>query len=492
MRLVGDHATKSQIETHLEDVIHSLEESDILYIFFAGHGFSHNARNYITCRDTNKDNLARTSIQVDAFFDWFKSSWGKRLVVFLDCCESGILADSSYRSIFSNLTERELNDFFTESEHRFCFAACKPGQKSYHSDALKHGIWSYHLIQALRGDTAALHDGLLTSNSLQNYLKVKVPETVRTHLTGTKFQTPWAYGSLDGEFLVADLRPILEAKKVELPPSVQQLASVELLGSDSDSVRSLSGFKKSTHTVPTEVNEYTIAFVIRISESEFEEKLKSYAAKVKQAYRFARKDLKITEGDGGATISCPYFDLSISRSLNEDKPSELLTEIRVHNIREPNRLLEQEFETIFDKQFDTIEMSVSNRVNVTDLIDKIEEIDNPSLTVEYNDLDLSYCTVNVADSDGHFEVSRSLIRFVHKAWPSPKALVQALFSAHQEIARIDANRSIVPMMGMTMKPDSPRSLKSAGTEVGTPPSGSNPKIVQKASGTSAQKAKPPL
>lgn len=444
--LLGDRATKALVESQLEAIIDGLQEEDVLYVFFAGHGFSKNGQNYVTCRDTNLDALERTSIKVDTFFEWFKSSLGRRLVLFLDCCESGVLADSKYRGIYADLTENELRDFFSNSEHRVCFAACKPNQKSYPSAKFGHGIWTYHVIQALRGNPAALQDGLLTSSSLQNYLKIVVPETVRTHLTGVKQQNPWMYGSSDGDFLVADLRKIVGAKP-PIDPSVEQLAAVELYGTYSEPVRNLSGFQTRRHTVPSEVNEFTQAFAVRISEEEFEERLNQTIADLKKAYKFTRKDVTVTEGDGGATIVCPYFDVSLSRRLDESDPSDLLTEIRVLNIRDPQKLMENEFTQVFGDSFDAIEVTVPRAIKIAELVDYIEGLGNQAIILKYNDRSLDWCTIRTEGTMGYFSVSHRTVTFVGNSCDSTEALIQQLFAAQRRLAELDPSLRVALTIG---------------------------------------------
>jgi hypothetical protein len=43
--------------------VKALTKRDYLYIFYAGHGFSKNGHNYITCYDTDPDDLEDTSIK---------------------------------------------------------------------------------------------------------------------------------------------------------------------------------------------------------------------------------------------------------------------------------------------------------------------------------------------------------------------------------------------------------------------------------------------
>ncbi len=160
--LVDVSATKATIESRVRKILVGLTEKDTLYVYYAGHGFAKNAKNFITCVDTSLDDLELTSIAVEWLFAEFKRSTCKRIVLFLDSCESGMLADTSIRGIFTDLTEDELRQFFELAEHSVCFAACKPGQRSYPADKYKHGVWTYHLIESLNANAQAHSNRIVT------------------------------------------------------------------------------------------------------------------------------------------------------------------------------------------------------------------------------------------------------------------------------------------------------------------------------------------
>ena len=51
------------------------------------------------------------------------------------------------------MTDEEFKDFFKDSEYHIAFASCQIDQYSYSSNILKHGIWSYYIIEALKGES---------------------------------------------------------------------------------------------------------------------------------------------------------------------------------------------------------------------------------------------------------------------------------------------------------------------------------------------------
>ena len=165
------------------------------------------------------------------------------------------------------MNQNELRDFFRDSEYYACFTSCKTTEKSYPSAAYGHGIWTYHLLQALQAkDAEAIErNNFITSSSLQNYLARQVPLSVRKSRSVISTQTPVLYGSMSKDFIVADVGPLLVARRAAAVADLPTLKRVAFCFERSLRVSSLSGFKK-WHRVPDAVNGTTTAFLHSISD----------------------------------------------------------------------------------------------------------------------------------------------------------------------------------------------------------------------------------
>jgi hypothetical protein len=170
--LLSSRATKTTINSQVRQHLKALTATDELYLFYAGHGFSKNGHNFITCHDTDIDDLEDTSINLKELLDTCGKSACKRIAVFLDSCESGITDLPEVRGIYATMSATELEEFFQAAEYRTCFASCKTSESSYSSDKLKHGVWTHHVIEALEGNARPALEGhrYVTAGSLQNYL----------------------------------------------------------------------------------------------------------------------------------------------------------------------------------------------------------------------------------------------------------------------------------------------------------------------------------
>jgi uncharacterized caspase-like protein len=88
--LLSASATKTTIESKLRTFMTTVSESDQLFFFYAGHGFAVNSSNFITCYDTQPEDLSNTSISLQDLFTKLRASKCRRIIIFLDSCHSGL------------------------------------------------------------------------------------------------------------------------------------------------------------------------------------------------------------------------------------------------------------------------------------------------------------------------------------------------------------------------------------------------------------------
>jgi Caspase domain len=204
-------ATKSVFENDLPYLIRQLAPGDRFIFFYAGHGFFANGTNRLTTWDTHPGNLAGTTVSLEGvLLKPLKDQQGADSLVFMDACAADLKTSLvQARDIVSDLTPSEFEALVRSTDHSAAFFACSPNQKAYPSDALQHGIWTYHLIQALQGDAegALDRDRWITGDSLKNYLAVAVPAYVRENTTIQAEQRPYAILSSNGPFGIHQAPP---------------------------------------------------------------------------------------------------------------------------------------------------------------------------------------------------------------------------------------------------------------------------------------------
>ncbi len=427
--LIDNAATKAVIESKLHSWISRLASDDVLYFYCVGRGFTEQGRNYIACHDTVVSDLTGTSLSLEWLCGQFQESACQKIALFLDTREDVPLAPTRGKTRETELVESPFFEFFQESEQRLCFAACQLGQSSRSHGSLKHGIWASHLLQALNGDAPLSLDksNRLTAASLHNFLKSEVPRSVRNLFTGTQVQTPAVYGTISSDFLIANLDPILTARRGTLDSSEQQLRSVRLFHEQKMPVKSLSGFCKGNF-IPDRINDAAESFLAKIAEKEVEEDIDQVHDGLKSVFKFKRRDTKATVDGSSGSIVTPYFDYEVTVSLNPDKPSEALFRRQVTSIRQPEMVFCEEFDEVFQGKFDRLEFGAQRTLNIEQLVDQIESLESDEIDVSYNK-EVTRCSIHITGSQVQIEVTADHFCLTQSARQSPKALIQSFFDA---------------------------------------------------------------
>jgi hypothetical protein len=213
-------ATRSALENDLPYTIRQLSPGDRFIFFYAGHGFYANGTNRLTTWDTHPSNLAGTTASLEeVLLKPLKEQQGIKSLVFIDACAADLKTSvEPARDVVSDLTPTKFEALVQSTDHAAAFFACSPNEKAYPSDALMHGIWTYHLIQALQGDAegALDRDRFITGESLKNYLTVAVPAYIRANTKIQATQRPYAILSSNGPFSIRRVPPSDGAKPAAL------------------------------------------------------------------------------------------------------------------------------------------------------------------------------------------------------------------------------------------------------------------------------------
>jgi hypothetical protein len=123
--------------------------------------------------------------------------------VFIDACATTFgEAHTLGRNVLVGMQSEEFAEFVQSTEYRAAFFSCSPAQQSYSWPGLQHGIWTYHLLRAFRGqdERAFERDRCITGNSLQNYLSVSVPAFITKETDIQASQRPYAELAANGAF----------------------------------------------------------------------------------------------------------------------------------------------------------------------------------------------------------------------------------------------------------------------------------------------------
>ena len=102
-------------------------------------------------------------------------------------------------SIHANLSEK-FYERISKGKGRVILSSCSANEVSKEDDDLKHGIFSYHLLRGLKGETDHDTDGIITLSELFSFLSRKVPDA-----TGQD-QHPVRKGESEGELVIGRIK----------------------------------------------------------------------------------------------------------------------------------------------------------------------------------------------------------------------------------------------------------------------------------------------
>ncbi len=184
-----------------------LKPSDNFWFFFAGHGRRERERDYLMPSDADPGNVAETAIPVSLVGERLRRCGAENVILLLDACRNEGARDGE--GVGSEVHPGVV-----------AISSCSPAERSYEIDELKHGAFTYGLIEGLRLEGEA---NCATVERLDRYLRFRVPELCRQYRKPR--QTPYTQAEpIDRLHLVlvsrraslADLAPLrLDAMQAE-------------------------------------------------------------------------------------------------------------------------------------------------------------------------------------------------------------------------------------------------------------------------------------
>lgn len=433
--LLDEKATLSTVRYRLRKLCEALQPEDVLYVFYAGHGVALDGRNYLTCHDTRIDDLTETGLAVQDIFAQLQTSRCEHVVVFLDACHVGVSMDPSARSLLTELSQEDLLSVFKDSRYCVGFASCGSTEQSYSLKDIEHGIWTYHILQALNGNAPqAIFDGrYVTANSLQTYLAAAVPRMVRERLQSLRSQRPERFGRFSSDFHLVDLASLLahresaraqDEAKERAAAATRQFGRVVLSRAITQKVSALSGFdKKKGHFVPTAATDREHGFIARVAQQELNEDLENKYQGLREHFGYKKADLSTAVEGNDGHIRTPDFDYNVSVLVDADDPSRVIWRREISEVRSSDVVLSSNFDVVFGS-FNRIEIVAPDGIEIDALIDRIEA-DTPAGWTLRDDREATYCEIHIDGIEPFIRLEPGTWYIVHPRPASTRVLLES-------------------------------------------------------------------
>lgn len=191
---VKEVPTLANIHVSLQNMVTGAQAADTILFYFSGHGIlGQNNNAYLCLQDTQINDLETTALSVSEVLNLLATCPAKNQLIWLDACHSGGMSLSSKtrnneNGKFDNINNTNPNSIINQNTENFtpqlvnvlqqraatsqgfyALLSCDNYQQSWEFNELGHGVFTYYLMQGLRG-AAANSQGLITADRLYRYV----------------------------------------------------------------------------------------------------------------------------------------------------------------------------------------------------------------------------------------------------------------------------------------------------------------------------------
>jgi uncharacterized caspase-like protein len=194
---------RSILGTHLK---RKAGKDDMVMIFFAGHGAAEKdalspdgdgLEKYILPYDADLKDLYASALPMSEISKIFSRIYSERILFIVDACYSGA---SGGRTISISGMRANISDGFMDrissGKGRVIITASGANEVSTEKDDLKHGVFTYFLLEGLKGAADFDNDGIITVDEAYNYVSINVP------MATNQAQHPVKKGSVEGQLIM--------------------------------------------------------------------------------------------------------------------------------------------------------------------------------------------------------------------------------------------------------------------------------------------------
>ncbi len=199
--ILDNDATKQRIETVLaEELPKKVGQNDRVIIYFSGHGHTRKTRKgdpygYIVPVDGKKQSIHPTAISMDQMYSFSELIPAKQILFIVDACYSGIRGTLHKKGDLPEQTRQQVETFIKSGGRQIMTAGTANESVVMGPKWDGHSVYTYYLINGLKGSADYNKDGVTTVRELQVYLDDKVPNDAK--------QTPQLnyLGTGEGQFV---------------------------------------------------------------------------------------------------------------------------------------------------------------------------------------------------------------------------------------------------------------------------------------------------
>jgi hypothetical protein len=186
--LLNKDATAANIKAAFSWLKENAKPKDMVILFIASHGFNEQGKFYLLPYDGKVESIATTGVDAATFANTLAYIPCK-VMLFLDACHSGELGTDLLKTKTPTDNTETLRDLSSNENGVVIFSASTGNELSREYEHLKHGVFTYSLIEAMQNSKADLiADGMIYLPELETYVSQIVKKLTgdRQHSTMQK------------------------------------------------------------------------------------------------------------------------------------------------------------------------------------------------------------------------------------------------------------------------------------------------------------------
>ncbi len=148
-----------------------------LVVYFTGHGFiREGGKLYLAPRDCRVGDLNNTGIPAEWLREQLAGCESRRKFLILDVCHAGAQEEGSRAE---GVSSKELARVFERTAGLYTLASCQEEEKSLIWDTKRQSLFSYWLVEGLRGHADREGKGEVIADDLYQYVNRHVPRVAK-------------------------------------------------------------------------------------------------------------------------------------------------------------------------------------------------------------------------------------------------------------------------------------------------------------------------
>lgn len=198
----NDKAIKTNILKSFDEIKRKSLEQDVLFVYYAGHGVMSEgtlkAREFfiipydVTQLYGKDDLLFEKAISAEEIKGYAQNINAQKQVFILDACQSaGALESVAARGAMEEKAIAQM----ARSTGTFWITASGSNQFATEFEKLGHGVFTYALLEGVKGQADSNGDQKLTIRELSTYIENKVPELAEQFKGLSQFPSAYSFGN---------------------------------------------------------------------------------------------------------------------------------------------------------------------------------------------------------------------------------------------------------------------------------------------------------